>query len=698
MTKVASPPSVWQQYYRAGFIPIPICGPDCKRVNTRTGEVCQSPGKTPHVKGWPELASDSTDERTLAPLFRDKSANTGIALQRHQITMDIDPRNGGRESWERLLNILAFTPDTPHAFTGGGGDHHYFDLPYPMDLPAGGSLAEVGYPGVEWKTKGGQVVAPPSRHVSGGLYEWEYGQEPWNTAVQVIPEGVLNLVIQAANKIRESVPGKPVQPFNGKAKYTREQVFQTFEAIYHEGDRRGSLGLPRVIGHLRSKRVCVECAVTFLLWWQHYHFAPPLADREVERHVRDMYARYEHPKEACPHGRNHPFINDLHRRLVIQPHRHAGHPGPSAANLATPDADNVVDFEAAKKEIQSRSKRERAEDRNTKLYNARGRFTAVKLQKQERNAELYPYTSDIGVQLGISGTASPLLMHNPERYVGKERLEESLRELEGEESKLAENVHHCGWDGALVCDNGHGERMRSKTTCKYPFHAMCPSQVGEKVRQVELPDLAGDETYREIWMQMHVPITGIYPDDNQGMFKSQLERFQKEITKLSHRKALKGHILSRAASWWLARPMSVMFIKFMVRDKAGARGDIAIAHLKKTLGAVLLADWRYQSGEQALLQLYEDSFSTLAGMKDPTDYNLFGAYYYGVKGLHVFQGMGTFWENLKEVEKEEPPKCDICGDTLRLKVIDPALERPKEAVNAGHAPPIPPPPRQGRFS
>ena len=90
------------------------------------------------------------------------AANVGIATGAVSglVVIDIDPRNGGDESYAQLKNEL------PSAFeklfevqTGGGGTHLYFQHP-------GGHIscrANIR-PGIDVKADGGYVVAPNSTH------------------------------------------------------------------------------------------------------------------------------------------------------------------------------------------------------------------------------------------------------------------------------------------------------------------------------------------------------------------------------------------------------------------------------------------------------------------------------------------------------------------------------------------------------
>jgi Bifunctional DNA primase/polymerase, N-terminal len=93
--------------------------------------------------------------------FENPRANVAIAPNGRLAILDVDPRNDGLESIRgREL------PPTPTVMTGGGGYHYFFDS-------AGRRLASSKpLPGVELIGSTGYVVAPPSVHPSGALYQW----------------------------------------------------------------------------------------------------------------------------------------------------------------------------------------------------------------------------------------------------------------------------------------------------------------------------------------------------------------------------------------------------------------------------------------------------------------------------------------------------------------------------------------------
>ena len=116
------------------------------------------------------------------------------------VVIDVDPRNGGVESWERLVASLdetdrAIVKRTLSARTGRWGSergvHHYFRAPE-------GSLFHgkiEGYPGIDIKHQG-YVLAAPSMHGSGEAYEWEVRGGPLKTPPAVLPGGLAKVLIK----------------------------------------------------------------------------------------------------------------------------------------------------------------------------------------------------------------------------------------------------------------------------------------------------------------------------------------------------------------------------------------------------------------------------------------------------------------------------------------------------------------------
>jgi putative DNA primase/helicase len=145
-------------YARRGWHVLPLYDVSAGVCSCAAGEHCETPGKHPRIKGWPERAS--ADVSVIAEWWRrSPSANVGIltGAKSGLIVLDVDPRHDGDHVLAALVAEHGPLPTTPTVLTGGGGVHYYFSHP-------GGRVEGcVLGPGLELKADGQFVVAPPSQ-------------------------------------------------------------------------------------------------------------------------------------------------------------------------------------------------------------------------------------------------------------------------------------------------------------------------------------------------------------------------------------------------------------------------------------------------------------------------------------------------------------------------------------------------------
>lgn len=158
------------EYARLGWYVFPVQG--IRDGRCTCGVDCDSPGKHPHVKGWPNVAT--TDSKLIAPWWLQwPDANIGVACgPSGLLVVDIDPRHGGHKSLERLEGLHGRFYQT-RARTGGGGLHLFFKKPAGTTVKSRSNAFGNAYPGIDIRTDGGFIVLPPSLHVSGMRYQWE---------------------------------------------------------------------------------------------------------------------------------------------------------------------------------------------------------------------------------------------------------------------------------------------------------------------------------------------------------------------------------------------------------------------------------------------------------------------------------------------------------------------------------------------
>jgi hypothetical protein len=132
---------------------------------------CGQVGKHPLGALVPHGLREATTNRArvLAWWTRYPQANIGLATGHRFDVLDVDGPEG-----EQAIRAFAAThglaSSGPLVRTGGGGWHYCL-------APTGlGNVHPAGLAHVDWRGRGGYVVAPPSRHHSGLVYEFVPGR------------------------------------------------------------------------------------------------------------------------------------------------------------------------------------------------------------------------------------------------------------------------------------------------------------------------------------------------------------------------------------------------------------------------------------------------------------------------------------------------------------------------------------------
>lgn len=222
-----------------GFFPIPVAGIvlhretselECSCQNflrfkaERDGldkpEICGAPGKHPTATNWPARASRDPDKimALFDPKynFRRSSIETGINVgivtgpDTGLVVLDID----GPEGFANLKKLEAENaplPETIRVVTGSGGLHYYWRSPPGVTIL--NSVSRIA-PKIDFRGQHGQCLAPPSKHKSGGFYEWAEGHSPNDLPLADMPDWLIKLAIEGGEK-EAAASAKP-----GKAKKT----------------------------------------------------------------------------------------------------------------------------------------------------------------------------------------------------------------------------------------------------------------------------------------------------------------------------------------------------------------------------------------------------------------------------------------------------------------------------------------------
>jgi len=118
---------------------------------------------------WEGLQSTKAVETEVEGWFKQwPEAGVGIITGRlsNLLVFDIDPRHEGKkELFEKYKTVTCRT--------GGGGWHYYFRFPKGEKIRNTVNI----FKGIDVRGEGGYVIAPPSKHPSGGKYYWLKGAD-----------------------------------------------------------------------------------------------------------------------------------------------------------------------------------------------------------------------------------------------------------------------------------------------------------------------------------------------------------------------------------------------------------------------------------------------------------------------------------------------------------------------------------------
>lgn len=158
-------------YRESGWQAIPLHRFDAE--STDRGGRTRRDGKRPVHANW--TARPYSAAKVISCSVAE-GRNVGVRLAPDQLVIDVDPRNGGTEGFAALCTALALDPTIfPTVITGSGGAHYY--MRKPADLSVLDTLPD--FPGVEFKSKGRQVVAAGSIHPDTlKHYAWDFLTPP----------------------------------------------------------------------------------------------------------------------------------------------------------------------------------------------------------------------------------------------------------------------------------------------------------------------------------------------------------------------------------------------------------------------------------------------------------------------------------------------------------------------------------------
>ena len=237
------------ELWRSGFSVIPI----------------QPGGKRPLVP-WTEYQSRRPTEKEIHQWWQQyPNANIGIVTGKISriVVIDLDPDDkNNNESWAKIYEQA---PTDLIVKTGRGGYHLYYHYPEDVDhIPNRVGLL----PGVDVRADGGNVIAPPSAHSSGRLYDWVCRGEPGK-----LPPHLVGLLTSHTLVKRDDEESNP--------KWLSDLL-----AGAEKGQRNDACA--RLCGYLFGKGMPKDVVLTIVRQWNEKN-RPPLPDHEVVTTVESVY-------------------------------------------------------------------------------------------------------------------------------------------------------------------------------------------------------------------------------------------------------------------------------------------------------------------------------------------------------------------------------------------------------------------------
>lgn len=245
----------------------------------------------------PHGCYDATTDTAMIRKWWAKSpnANIGIEAKRsHLVIFDIDTKGGvnGWESWRDLkAQIGPGIENTVMVATPTGGGHVYYKA-NGQRLPnlGEGELA----PGIGVRAVNQYVVAPPSIHPDTGTrYEWDAGSAPDECELQIIPEALARLIIEAKQK-------------------TAPKLSQDNGGGIIKAERNNTL--TSLAGTMRRRGMGADAMYAALSVVNQKQCSPPLDDAEV-RKIAASVARYE-PEAPVSTAQNEADTQDAEYRYT----------------------------------------------------------------------------------------------------------------------------------------------------------------------------------------------------------------------------------------------------------------------------------------------------------------------------------------------------------------------------------------------
>jgi hypothetical protein len=193
------------------------------------------------------------------------------------IVVDVDPDDGGDESLRKLEAEHGEMPVTWRSLTGGGGQHIFFACPDGVEVSnvSAKTMSDPPLgPGIDIRTKGGYIVAPPSLHISGRRYCWDVDFHPADVPLATVPAWLIERL--TARSTTTDPDGASIEPLPSDVWWRL-----THQPVEVYCDRAAT----QIAGHLFAHWCDYQLVLGLLHAWNTAWCKPPLGYLELKKIV-----------------------------------------------------------------------------------------------------------------------------------------------------------------------------------------------------------------------------------------------------------------------------------------------------------------------------------------------------------------------------------------------------------------------------
>ena len=266
-------------YAKLGWAVLPLYG--IKNGHCACGKKdCHSAGKHPQILSGVKGAQKDPFNIGVwfdpDPMIGFPDANIGIACGGVSgfFVLDVDGPEGV-ESLKALEKKHGLLPFTVQQRTGGGGRHLLFKMPPNADIRPKVRLMA----GLDVRGNDSYIVVAPSKHISGGRYEWIV--DPFRHEIAEAPEWLIHFVITGNDEepteptLRKAYTSKKI---NDGPKHTDAEWAEIATSLF-EGQRNSTLYT--YYYHLLGHGIGPKEAAAILFALNKTYGAPPLDEKEL---------------------------------------------------------------------------------------------------------------------------------------------------------------------------------------------------------------------------------------------------------------------------------------------------------------------------------------------------------------------------------------------------------------------------------